>query len=242
MLRNGVALPDTGEGFVRARPGEATRYGTPRLVAALTRAFAGVAQRFPGGAPMRVGDLSSPLGGRHHRHGSHRSGLDADVIFSVTDPAGRSVRGRGWLAFNRFGAAVERLPDAPAGGLYFFDDARNWHFARTLLLDEEAGVQWLFVSWGVKARLLDYAARHEPDPRVVERAAYVMHQPADASPHDDHFHVRIVCSPEELAAGCVNRGPMWHWLRHLEKPAVEPGEPLTDERLIRELMEPLAEE
>ncbi len=244
ILRNGVRLPDAGDGYQRARPGEETRYGTPALIGALTRAFAEVARAFPGSAPMRVGDLSAPFGGRHHRHGSHRSGLDADVLFFVTDPAGRSRTGRGWLAFNRFGVAIERErpDDGPGGGLFFFDDARNWHFARTLLLDEEAPVQWLFVSRGVKARLLRYAASHEPDPRAIERASYAMHQPADASPHDDHFHVRVLCAPRELAYGCVNRGPIWPWLRDVEKPAVEPGEPLDDDALIRALMEPIEAE
>lgn len=238
VLRDGVALPDQGEGYVRARPGEPTRYGTPRLITALERAAADVSRTFAGTAPVRIGDLSSPGGGRHHRHGSHRTGRDADVIFYVTDPSGRSRTGRGWLAFNRFGFAVDDT--AASGGLFFFDDARNWHFARALLLDEEAAVQWLFVSRGVKTRLLRYAMEHEEDPRAIVRAAYAMHQPADASPHDDHFHVRILCSTEELASGCRNRGPIWPWLRgEMEKPDAQPGDTLDDEALIEEITAPV---
>lgn len=237
MLHRGEALADRGPGFVRARPGEATRYGTPGLVAALERAAAEVERRFPGTAPIRIGDLSSPGGGRHHRHGSHRTGLDADVLFYMTDPSGRSFTGRGWLAYNRFGFAVEH---EQADALFFFDDARNWHFARTLLLDEEVPVQWLFVSRGVKARLLRYAMAHEDDPRAIARAAYVLHQPADAAPHDDHFHVRVFCTPRELAHGCVNRGLVWPWLPiDTEKPAVVYGEPLDDAALVREITEPI---
>lgn len=245
ILRRGAELPDSGEGFVRARPGGPTRFGTPRLVETLTRTAAEVARRFPGTAPVRIGDLSSPGGGRHHRHGSHRTGRDADVLFYVVDPTGRSHTGRGWLAYNRFGFAVEHeRPDpGPSGGLFFFDDARNWHFVRTLLLDREAAVQWIFVSRGVKARLLRYAIAHERDPRALSRAAYVLHQPARASPHDDHFHVRIMCSTRELAAGCRNRGPIWPWLRGgMEKPDAVDGEPLDDERLVRELMDPIEPE
>ncbi len=241
VLRHGVAIPDQGEGFVRARPGESTRYGTPRLVSALERAFAAVSRRYPGTAPMRVGDLSSPSGGRHHRHGSHRTGRDVDVLFYMTDPSGRSLTGRGWLAYNRFGFAVERAreDDGPTGGLFLFDDTRNWHFLRTLLLDEAAAVQWLFVSRGVKARLLRYGMAHERDPRVLTRAAIVLHQPARSSPHDDHFHVRILCGERERAAGCRERGPIWPWLRDRDKPRVLPGEPLDDEALIRAIVEPI---
>ncbi|GAB5546667.1 MAG: hypothetical protein SangKO_064270 [Sandaracinaceae bacterium] len=235
VLHEGRSLPDRGEGYVRARPGEATRFGTPRLVSALEGAAAAVAGAFPGSAPVRIGDLSFPGGGRHHRHGSHRTGRDADVLFYVTDPSGRSREGRGWLAYNRFGYAVDRR-EGGAPELFLFDDARNWHFVRTLLLEEDWAVQWIFVSRGVKARLLRWAETHEPDPRAIARAAFVLHQPADASPHDDHFHVRVLCTERERAQGCRNRGPHWEWLRG----SLEKGDaaltPLDDDALIEALM------
>lgn len=239
ILYRGVELADSGPGFVRARPGESTRYGTPRLLSAIERAIVSVERRFPGTAPMRVGDVSSPGGGRHPRHGSHRSGRDVDVIFYMTDPAGRSIQGRGWLAYNRFGFAIEREEAAPTGDLYFFDEARNWHFVRTLLLDEEAAVQWIFCSRGTKARLLRYAIDHEPDPEAIARAAFVLHEPTGASPHDDHFHVRVLCTTRELAAGCYDRGLIWPWQRaDMEKPDLPAGEPMNDERLLSELFAP----
>jgi penicillin-insensitive murein endopeptidase len=240
ILHRGASLSDRGEGYVRARPGESTRFGTPDLIGALERAIAEVGQRFPGTAPMRVGDLSAPGGGRHARHGSHRTGRDADLIFYTTDPAGRSREGRGWLAYNRFGYAVEREEGGPTGGLFFFDDARNWWFVRTLVLDDEAAVQWIFVSRGVKSRLLRHAMAHEQDPRAIVRAAYVLQEPSNASPHDDHFHVRVYCAEHALAHGCENRGPMWPWLRFaIEKPP--DAEPLTDEVLVRALCEGLGD-
>lgn len=256
-LRHGVPLPDRGEGYVRARPGESTRYGTPELIALIERGAAAVHRAFPGTAPLRIGDLSAPRGGRHPRHGSHRAGRDVDVLFYVTDASGRSVRGRGWLAYNRFGFAVDRpSPDdaeAPSPSdaegsevptrpdpLYFFDTARNWYLVRTWLADgAPSPVQWIFVSRGVKARLLAYGRRFEPDPVVLARAAIVMAQPADASPHDDHFHVRIVCSQRDLASGCRNRRPMWPWLRFaFEKPPRRPGSVLDDRALVEALLSP----
>ena len=41
------------------------------------------------------------------------------------------------------------------------------------------------------------------DPRVLVRAAYVLHQPSSGNPHRDHFHVRIRCTAQERAAGCT---------------------------------------
>jgi penicillin-insensitive murein endopeptidase len=240
ILYNGVPLPDQGPGFVRARPGEETRYGTRRMISAIERAVASVDRRFPGTAPMRVGDVGSPGGGRHPRHGSHRSGRDVDLIFYMTDPAGRSVQGRGWLAYNRFGYAIEREEAAPTNDLYFFDDARNWHLVRTLVLDDDAAVQWIFCSRGTKARLLRYAIDHEPDANAILRASYVLQEPTGAAPHDDHFHVRVLCETRELAGGCYERGLIWPWLRaEHEKPDLVYGQPLDDERLLSELFAPI---
>ena len=243
VLRSGRPLPDRGPGWVRARPGEPTRYGTPALLGVLERATAEVARAFPGTAPLRIADLSSPAGGRHPRHGSHRSGRDADLLFYVTDPAGRSRTGRGWLAYSRFGVAVERRRPGgreASGAIFLFDDARNWHLVRTLLLDEAAGVQWIFVSRGIEARLLRWAIAHEPSADALARAALVLHQPAHASPHDDHFHVRVLCSPRERAYGCRNRGPVWTWLRAAwDRPERAPGDGLDDAALVREIMDPI---
>lgn len=247
LLFEGVALPNSGDGFVRARPGEDTRWGTPQTVSSLTAAAASVARTYPGGEPLRIGDLSYPNGGRHPRHRSHRSGRDVDVIFYVTDAAGRSTRGRGWLSFDRFGVARETISlggDAPTNDLFFFDEARNWHFVRTLLLDPEANVQWIFCSRGVKTRLLSYAIAHEENPDAIFRAAWVLHQPSSGNPHSDHFHIRFSCTAEERALGCWDRGPLWPWIRHdVEKPAHAEATPLDDAALLRALFaEPPPEE
>lgn len=234
VLANGVALPERGTGFTRARPGDETRYGTPALVAALERALASVDGAFAGTAPTRVGDLSSPGGGRHTRHRSHRTGRDVDVLFFLTDATGRSVPPRGWLAFSRFGHAFEDR----SGALFFFDDARNWHFVRTLLLDREAAVQWIFVSRGLKSRLLEYALAHEREPEALVRAAYVLQQPERAAPHDDHFHVRVFCTPEDRASGCRDVGPRWPWLRpDVEVVAGAEGSGLDDASLVAALLD-----
>ncbi len=208
-LLSGVPLPDRGPGYVRARPGESTRYGLPRLVRVLENTAAEVDRAFPGTPPLRVGDLSYPRGGRHPRHGSHRTGRDVDLIYYATDPNGRPIQGRGWVAYDRFG--VGREPDEHGGAPMFFDVARNWHLVRTLLADEEAQVQWIFCSAGVKARLLEHAIATEPSRAIVFRAAWVLHQPRRAHPHDDHFHVRIGCGPRQRAMGCEDRGPIWPW-------------------------------
>lgn len=246
LLRDGASMKDKGRGFVRARPGEATRFAVPRLVGALERAAAFVEDTYPGSAPLRVGDLSYPTGGKHPRHGSHRSGRDVDLVFYVTDVTSRSVRGRGWLRYDRYGVSRETAgPEGGSNEIFFFDTARNWALVRALMLDEEAHVQWIFCSRGVKALLLEYAARHEPDPSLVMRASWVLHQPSAGLPHDDHFHVRVLCSADERAAGCSDRAPIWPWFRADAKATLPEAKgddgdrsALTDDALIGFLMGP----
>ena len=45
---------------------------------------------------------------------------------------------------------------------------------------------------------------------LVWQAETVMHEPGDSLPHDDHFHVRIACTKDDL--GCLGGGPRWPWL------------------------------
>lgn len=232
-LAHGVALPDEGPGFVRARRGEGTGYGSPSLIDAIENAAAKVSQRHPGGAPLVVGDLSSANGGRHHRHASHESGRDADLLFYATDVAGRSVRAQGFLAYDRFGLGMPRHGEAPREDR-FFDDARNWALVTALLNDESNQVQWIFCSRGLKARLLRWAESHGASRDDLFRASWVLQQPSHGAPHDDHFHIRIRCTARDNALGCRDRGPLWTWLRGHDDPAA--GDAPNDATLVRALL------
>ena len=233
-LHGGQELPLAGAGFIRARPTDPTHWGTPPLVSAIERAAAEVARAMPGTHPLRVGDLSAPGGGRHPRHHSHRTGRDADIMYYAVDASGRPVDGVGLVHYGRYGYAE----DSASGSLVFFDEARNWHFVRTLLLDPRANVQWIFCAWGLKRRLLEYAAAHEPNPDAIFRATQVLHQPRDARPHDDHMHLRFACTGEDRANGCVDLGPLWTWLRRdAEKAAGAGGAPMNDDALVAALFD-----
>jgi penicillin-insensitive murein endopeptidase len=205
-LHEALALPDRGEGYERLRPTEGTRYGTATLLGAIERAARSVADEFPGGQPLRVADLSGPHGGEHPRHRSHRSGRDVDLLFFARDPGGLPTSNDGWMRFDRFGLSPSH------DRVYKFDEARNWHLVRTLLMDDQARVKWLFCSNELKARLLRYAARHERSPEAVLRATWVLHQPSHGDAHDDHFHVRVGCSRAERNLGCREQAPHWPWL------------------------------
>ncbi len=56
-------------------------------------------------------------------------------------------------------------------------------------------------------------------------AQSVMLEPGDSLSHDDHVHMRIACSLEEMAHGCIGGGPYWEWLPPVPAPVAldEPG-------------------
>lgn len=219
LLRRGVELPEYGPGFEWFRHQGRSHYGTPALVNAIAHA---AAEAWPGpeAPPLLVGDLSARYGGQIPGHRSHRSGRDADLLFFFTTPSGAPVRSPGFVRVGPDGLA----PAAPSPGARYYrlDVKRTWAFARALITCPHADVVWLFVSEPVEAQLISYARALGEDPALLERAERVMQQPSDSAPHDDHFHLRVACSAEDAAAGCIDGGPAWPWL--VQTPAPPPSE------------------
>ena len=208
VLTDGQELPVRGPGYVRYRARSPHYWGNPRLVAMLQAAAAVVADAHPGGAPLVVGDISARHGGKIPHHRSHRTGRDADLLFYTMTPAGAPVRNPGFLRFD--GDLLARLDTQ--GSFLRLDMERTWALVRELLVASRGDVQWLFVSREIEALLIDYARARGEDPELVWHAETVLLQPGDSSAHDDHFHLRIACRPDEAVAGCEGGGPYWEWL------------------------------
>jgi penicillin-insensitive murein endopeptidase len=185
-------------------------WALPRFAAAIERAAATVARERPG-AVLRVGDLSTRSGGGPLLpHFSHRSGLDADLLFYLTTLDGAPVVSSGFVHFGADGLAR----DDQSGRWLRFDVDREWRLVRALVEDPEARVQWLFVSDVVQAMLIEWALASGDAPETIRRAQAMMAQPNPGGVHDDHIHVRTACSAEERVAGCDTRGPRRPWLAY----------------------------
>jgi penicillin-insensitive murein DD-endopeptidase len=219
VLTGGVELPERGEGYLRYRPKGAYYWGLPRLVESVERAAQTVSRARPGGEPLVVGDLSGRYGGKIRRHSSHRTGRDADLLFFVTTPSGASVPSPGFVRFERDGLA------AVGKDFVRFDVERNWLLVKTLVASKRSYAQWLFISRDLEALLVDYARSRGEDPALIWYAETMLLQPGDSAPHDDHFHLRLACTPAEAVAGCEGGGPQWEWLPALPVlPAWSPGD------------------
>lgn len=164
------------------------RFGLPALTGLIERAARKVARRFPD-AVLNVGDLSRREGGELERHHSHKTGRDADLGFYLRTAGNKALAPERFVTFSARGEAID-LPGA------VFDDARNWALVEALAEDHETRVTHIFVARHIRARLLRYAELHKVAPEIRQRAAELMIQPSQAA-HDDHFHVRIGCPPDQ---------------------------------------------
>jgi penicillin-insensitive murein endopeptidase len=175
--------------------------GTGDLVDLIERSAAGLASQFPGSV-LHVGNLSRQGGGDIPPSVSHNSGRDVDVPFLCFERLGGSSEAGAFVEFDAAGIAVA---PAAAAGRFEFDTARNWALVRQWLSDPQVVVQWIFIAVPLRQLLLDHALRIGEPALLRQRAARVLVQPRDSSPHADHFHLRIAC-PRHHRPACIDGG------------------------------------
>lgn len=213
-VEGAAALPEAGPGFQSnpRRPNATAIYGTVELLQALVRAAAAVDEALPG-STLFINDVGLEQGGPIARHGSHRAGRDVDVLFYLLDREGAprepvgaflDVRGRGY--------DFKDLADPSDDVLVRLDAPRTWRFVQALLEGPFADdVQRIFVAEHLRTLLLAEAERARAPRALRERFADITCQPG--YPHDDHLHIRFHCTPEDMAAGCEDSGPVYPWRR-----------------------------
>lgn len=215
-VRKPARMQSRGRGWVIPSKwkGRKFHYGTDELVAAIERA----ARRVRAGhrrATLGVADISRLTGGGSPWHSSHHSGRDVDLLFYTMNEKGRpmSPPEHDMIRFDADGMPFlgkdrEDYPDEDWEQRRF-DTARNWQLLEAFLTDPSVRVQWVFVSDGLRARLLRHAHKAKRPKWLLAYARTVMRQPGDSAPHDDHFHIRVFCTRSDRFHGCRDRGPIW---------------------------------
>jgi len=150
----------------------------------LEEVFAAVEQRYPGGAPIVVGDLSRRRGGRFPPHLSHQKGHDVDIGYPVADHV---VRDR----FHRVDAKTLDVP-------------RTWELVRAMLLSRH--VEFIFLGHRLQRPLWKHARSQGIPESVLEelfqfprgrsrRQGVIRH----ARGHMNHLHVRFRFTRPQLS-------------------------------------------
>jgi penicillin-insensitive murein endopeptidase len=211
VLERGLRLPKKGDGYLIPALWQkrGNNFGTEELVGVIVRAARRVSFEHPG-AVLYVADLSPERGGRTQWHKSHQNGRDVDLLFFARTGDGSDAPLPSGMT--RFGADGKAL----GGKDLVLDLERNWALVRALLEDPAVDVQYIFVYSPIRQLLIDHARAAGEDKALVDRAEAIMTQPAEALPHDDHFHVRIYCPRNDVALGCRDRGPL-RWFKKTYK-------------------------
>lgn len=183
------------------------QYTSQTMIDLLEDAVAYLAAEDPE-AVLYLGNLGRPQGGDIPYSVSHTNGRDADLAFFVVDESGEPVAPPDLLPLDEngiFDGANLEETDYPELFLRF-DAPRNWRLIEGLLQSEAAHIQYIFVSNPLRRLLLEEGRRQGASAATLRLARQILVQPGGALPHDDHFHLRIHCSPLDLASGCQERG------------------------------------
>ncbi|MSP55556.1 MAG: hypothetical protein EXR69_08135 [Myxococcales bacterium] len=178
-LDDGVQLPDLPLFFRRNTPD--AEWGTGEMIEVIVSASRHMRWLMPESSPINIGDISRERGGFLSGHLSHRGGVDADVGIYATG-AMQDPRG----GFQSLGSN--------------FDVVANWALVSALL--DTGAVEFILLdrahitrlrTYTTQAGLLTEAEAEEVFPTDAHSwtlTGYVRHAPS----HDNHLHVRVLCS------------------------------------------------
>jgi penicillin-insensitive murein endopeptidase len=165
--------------------------GLPAVADSLTEALHG--------RPLMIGNLSARGGGEMPHSSSHESGRDVDIALLMCDDQGRP-RPSYYHRFDREGVSRSH------GQRYRFDVARNWRVVEALLLSPHFEVERLVVASPLREALLAHAEAIGTREPLLDWARSRLVPPwPGVTRHENHFHMRIRCSPADASAGCRER-------------------------------------
>ncbi len=151
------------------------------------------------GQKLGIGNLSRQGGGPLPWSVSHHNGRDGDLAFYARTPTGAVAVPEHLYHFGR------DLQAADAPSPMHFDSAANWYLVKALLTcPNRPDIQHLFVASWLRESILRYAKEKKEPKELIAQAANVLAQPHGALPHDDHLHIRIGCTADDMTEGCLD--------------------------------------
>ncbi len=185
-LAGGLLLPLDGEGYQVMRLSRARYFGHPDLVRFVETLAADLRRDgYPG---LLIGDLAQARGGpMPSGHRSHQIGLDVDIWFLPAPPRRLTDDER------------ETLPATSIVAADGTSVTADWGAPQIAALQRAAAapeVERIFVNPAIKRALCATV--------LTDRAWLGKIRPWWG--HDDHFHVRLACPPDQFA--CVAQTPL----------------------------------
>ena len=202
-LINGQPLPAPSL-LLRQLPVQYERgiaYGTPNLITILVDTARTMQKKYPG-TIMYLGNMGLREGGDIPYSVSHNSGRDADIAFYLKDENGKFANPRNMYKMSAHLQA--RSPD----GVYTFDLEKNTTLVETLLTHPKIHVQFIFLAKHLRTAIQRELVRREASEELLARFEETVQVQAA---HNDHLHIRIYCSNEDICAGCIDKSIIHEW-------------------------------
>ena len=182
-LLNGSLLPGEGEGFVRDSEAK-TSWGTGMMISLIENSAALYMQTYQPPFKIYIGDIALQWGGIYEPHKSHQNGLDVDILY-MGNKHYESV-------FDQDGNLTDR-----------FNPEANWNYWRMLVSQQflkngnlVSAVSMILVDPRLKDFFVTWAAAQGISQNPVDAEILKVLRPTQG--HDDHFHLRLKCSPYYL--------------------------------------------
>lgn len=183
------SLNSHGQGFVHLFEKRERHFASQGLIKVIDEASATLANRYPRGERLQIGDLSARQGGKISRHTSHQNGLDVDVVYYRVDHREQSESDgdSGFIeSFVKGGKLTSN-----------FDFERNWELIKAIAASGR--LARAFVHPAIKnAYCTQAGARDE-----LKTHARTLSLIRVLENHDDHVHLRLTCPAQ--SPGCKNQ-------------------------------------
>ncbi len=204
FMVNGQALPVPSL-YMRQLPVPYERgiaYATPEFMHLLDIVSRKMKKRFPD-TILYLGNLGLQGGGDIPYSVSHNAGRDGDIGYYLKDENGKFAHPDHLHHINR------RFVSKEDGAKYTFDLQKNAALIEELLMQKEVPLQFVFVARHLRTALRhELAQRENPDELLARFDAVVM----ELASHDDHFHIRVYCSNDDICAGCLDKSVIHEWI------------------------------
>jgi penicillin-insensitive murein endopeptidase len=187
-LSHATPLSESGAGFLHLFLGRDRGWGSEGLIDLVTAAAGRVASEYPGGERLQIGDVAAEHGGPISGHGSHRNGLDIDVVYYRHDHREQKPGEADHFdeLFVRHGKLSPNL-----------DLERSWRLIELVL--ESGRLNRIFMDPVIKAAFCDAHARSGD-----ATALQALRRLRPLGNHADHMHIRLTC-PEPSSPACVRQ-------------------------------------
>ncbi len=178
-LIDATLLPQQGVGYVAGRR-ETDRWASGLMASLLINSAPLVQEKYPT-TLLRIGGIAQQTGGPYKPHSSHQNGLDADIQFVGT-------------------VKYQSVLDANGVVTPLFDVEQNWFYWRLVTMQQmkvsgkvTSAVSMILVDPRIKTYLCAWAKSREAQLDALDYEVLTKLRPTEG--HDDHFHLRLRCSP-----------------------------------------------